>query len=448
MPTRILTLRQGEHSLKKRVLGAYGLLGLPLAVVGLPLTLYVPPLYAQSRGMPLGTISLVLLLARLGDVVVDPAVGALSDRIATRWGRRRPWIIAGALLTIIGVRQVFAPPADAGALYLLGWIGVLYLGWSMATIPYLAWGGGLSTDYHRRSIISGTREFCAMLGIVIAAIIPALYSGTLERPMAELAGLITWLLPAAVLLLIWLVPEPQAVPTRPAPRAWRALWRNGPFRLLLGATVLGGIGSAVNAALVIFYLQQMNLGNHKELLLIYLLAALAGVPIWVWLAARIGKHRALCYGSLWGCAWFAVVPFIPPGSYGLVALVNSMAGCAIGAAPVLGASMAADVIDWDALRTRQDRSALFFSIWAMAAKLTQALGILALPLVALLGFHPLGPNTPQARIALTIGYVGVPILFWIAAISLLWNFPIDRKRQARIAQRRARRAAAIVGIGD
>jgi Na+/melibiose symporter-like transporter len=105
--------------------------------------------------------------------------------------------------------------------------------------------------------------------------------------------------------------------------------------------------------------------------------------------------------------------------------------------------MAADVIDWDALRSRQDRSALFFSLWSMATKLTQALGILALPLVALLGFHVQGPNTAQARLALTAGYVGVPIVLWISAISLLWNFPIDRRRQARIGAWRERRALAV-----
>ena len=148
------SIAPGGPPLKKTSLLAYALLALPLAVVGLPLTIYVPPLYAQSRGMPLATISLVLLLARFADVFVDPAVGALSDRIATRIGRRRPWIAVGALLTIMGVQHVFEPPAQVGALYLLGWIGVLYLGWSMATIPYLAWGGGLSTDYNRRSIIT------------------------------------------------------------------------------------------------------------------------------------------------------------------------------------------------------------------------------------------------------------------------------------------------------
>ena len=89
---------------------AYALLGAPLAIVGLPLAIYLPPLYAQERGMAAATVGGVLLLARLADVFVDPAIGALSDRIATPVGRRRPWIALGAVLTTLGVRHVFVPP--------------------------------------------------------------------------------------------------------------------------------------------------------------------------------------------------------------------------------------------------------------------------------------------------------------------------------------------------
>ncbi len=420
--------------MNKGILAAYALLGLPLAVVGLPLAIYLPPLYAQERGMAAATVGAVLLLARLADVFIDPAIGALSDRINTPIGRRRPWIALGALLMALGVHFVFAPPAHPSGLYLLGWVGVLYFGWSMVTIPYLAWGGGLSTSYHVRSVITGAREICGMLGIIVASVLPALHPGTLAAPMRGLATLIAILLPACALLLMVAVPEPALPPSRPATGAWRLLWRNRPFRLLMGASLLGGIGTAVNGTLVIFYLQQMNLGDHKELLLVYLLSAMLGIPLWVWLAARVGKHRALCYASFWGCGWFALVPFIPPGAYWPIFVVNAMAGCAIGASPVLGASMAADVIDWDALRARQDRSALFFSLWSMAVKLTSALGILALPVVVALGFHPQGPNTAEARFALTAVYCLVPIGFWLAAVSLVWNFPIDRRRQARIEQ--------------
>ena len=422
--------------MKKTVLAAYALLGLPLAVVGLPLAIYLPPLYAQERGMEAATVSAVLLLARLADVFIDPAIGALSDRINTPIGRRRPWIATGALLTALGVHHVFAPPAHPSGLYLLAWIAVLYLGWSMVTIPYLAWGGGLSSNYQTRSVITGAREICGMLGIVTASVIPALYPGTLAAPMRAMATLITLLRPACALRLRLAVPDPKLPPNRPTAGAWRLLWRNRPFRLLMGASLLGGIGTAVNATLVIFYLQQMNLGDHKELLLVYLLSAMLGIPLWVWLAARIGKHRALCYATFWGCAWFALMPFIQPGAYWSILIINIMAGSTIGASPTLGASMAADVIDWDALRAKQDRSALFFSLWSMATKFTSALGILALPLVVLLGFHPQGANTPQARFALTAVYCLVPIGFWLAAVSLIWNFPINRRRQAWIEQRR------------
>jgi Na+/melibiose symporter-like transporter len=422
--------------MKTGALAAYGLLGLPLAVVGLPLVIYLPQLYAQEHAMNLAVVGAVLLLVRLGDVFVDPVIGLLSDRFATPFGRRRPWIVLGTALTVAGVLHIYDPPAHPGAAYLFGWLALLYLGWSMVTIPYLAWGGGLSAGYHLRSVITGVREFFGLLGVVVAAVAPALHPGALTPAMHDLAWLIAGLMPLAALVLAAGVAEPKLPPAVPVARAWMLLWRNGPFRLLLGAALLGGIGTAMNGALLLFYLQQMNLGDHKELLAIYLLAALLGVPLWVWLAGRVGKHRALAYATMWGCAWFAMVPFVPPGSYWMVALINLMSGCTIGASPVLGASMAADVIDWDALRAKRDRSALFFSLWSMAAKLTQALGILALPIVAAFGFTPAGPNTPTAKFALTAMYCLVPIGFWLAAISLIWNFPLDRRRQALVARRR------------
>jgi GPH family glycoside/pentoside/hexuronide:cation symporter len=426
--------------MNRGVLAAYGLLGLPLAVVGLPLVIYLPQLYAQEHAMALAVVGSVLLVVRLGDVFVDPFIGLLSDRFTTPFGRRRPWIALGTALTVVGVLHIYDPPAHPSGAYLFGWLAVLYLGWSMVSIPYLAWGGGLSTSYHLRSVITGVREFFALLGIVVASVAPALHPGALTPSMHGLAQVIAVLMPLAALLLIVVVPEPRVPPAVPVARAWMLLWRNGPFRLLMGAALLGGIGTAMNGALLLFYLQQMNLGDHKELLAIYLLAALLGVPLWVWVAGRVGKHRALAYATMWGCAWFAMVPFVPAGSYWIVALINLMSGCTIGASPVLGASMAADVIDWDALRAKRDRSALFFSLWSMAAKLTQALGILALPVVAAFGFTPTGPNGPGARFALTAMYCLVPIGFWLGAISLIWNFPLDHRRQALIAARRALRA--------
>jgi Na+/melibiose symporter-like transporter len=85
-----------------------------LAAVEVPLSTYVPPLYASAFGFSLGTVGLIFLLARLWDAVIDPAIGLLSDRTRSRWGRRRPWIAAGAAIFALGAVPVFLPPAWFG----------------------------------------------------------------------------------------------------------------------------------------------------------------------------------------------------------------------------------------------------------------------------------------------------------------------------------------------
>ena len=424
---------------KRRVIGAYGLFNLPLAVVGLPLVIFIPPLYAVDLGVSLAAVGQVMMLARIADVVIDPLIGVACDRFPTPFGRRRPWIFIGALLTMLGVIKVFIPPGGAGALYLLGWISVLYLGWSLATIPYLAWGSNLSSDYHERSVIAGTRELFTFVGVMMAFVAPAIlpHAPGSAATVATLAHLILWVLPLATLVLFVVVPEPRvaAHSGHGFTEALKLLWRNLPFRRLMSASLLGGIGSAINASLLVLFYREMDLGGHTIALLgIYLFSAIAGVPFWVWLARRIGKHRALVAGSLWGCLWFAMVPFVPPGQFALLATINLMTGLSIGAAPALGASMAADVIDLDALRARRDRSALFFSLWSMAAKFTGAIGIgIAYPVLGFLGWRADGHGGPHAHFALVAMYCLVPIGFWLAAVALLWNYPIDRVRQARIA---------------
>src|SRR5512143_2601780 len=108
------------------VVFAYAMTALPLAVVGLPLAIYVLPFFAQERGVPLAQLGLVLTAARMGDVFVDPVIGAASDRLRTRFGRRRPWILVGAPVLMLGTWMLFVPPAGVGAAYLVVWTLVAY----------------------------------------------------------------------------------------------------------------------------------------------------------------------------------------------------------------------------------------------------------------------------------------------------------------------------------
>lgn len=431
-----------ERTLGRGRLFAYGFLTLPLAIAGLPIAFYVPPLYTQELGLDLAQVGAVLMLARITDVFTDPLVGFLSDRLPTRFGRRRPWILAGIPVMMLGTWMVFVPSNGVTPLYLLVWISILYLGWTLVAIPYGAWGAELSTDYHQRSRITGAREIFTVAGLIVAGVVPPALGGAAGRLATGLRALAlasTALLPAAAALLVLGVRERPSASVPAAPLGWRKefalLWRNPPFRRLLAAGVLGGFAGAFNASLaVLFYVHVLRIGDAAAwMVLVYFVAGLSGVPFWVWLSRRLTKHRALGLGVFWGCGWFLLAPFLPPGEVPPVFVMNLLTGFSMAVGPTLGASMAADVIDVDLLDTGGSHAALFISLWSMGTKLALALGVgAALMLLGLSGFDPAAANEPSELFALTALYCLVPIALWLCSVWPIWNFPITPERQAEV----------------
>ena len=101
--------------LKRSILLLYASVGLPLAIIGYPIAIWIPPRYADAElGLTLPIIGTILILARLSDIITDPLVGNLSDNRPTRWGRRKPWILAGVPVMCLGIYMLFMPPAGAG----------------------------------------------------------------------------------------------------------------------------------------------------------------------------------------------------------------------------------------------------------------------------------------------------------------------------------------------
>ena len=441
----------GSKPLRRREIWAYGLLSLPLAIGGLPLAIYLPPFYTQELGLDLAMVGLVLMLARVTDVVTDPFIGILSDRWHSRIGRRRPWVIMGVPIMMLGSWLLFVPPAGVGVGHLLVWSSLLYLGWTMVSIPYSAWGAEMSPDYHERTRITGAREALQLIGLLIATAVPAVMAaqtGGKLGPVLHVLAVMTCLsLPIAAAVLLLRVREPAPLPSTPMPwrKALGIVRRNGPFMRLLVATVIGGLASSVNLSLaMLFYGHVMRLpAEAGSLLFFYILIGVVAVPFWLAVAKYTSKHRLLCLAGLWGCLCFTMVPFLPAGAFWPMMIVNLLSGLSIAVSPVLGASMAADVVDLDFLRSGKQRAALFFALWAMGAKLANAVGVgIALPLLQLAGFDPTKENGPAELRWLTALYVVLPIALWLVTIRLLWNFPITPERQARFRARIDRRAAA------
>lgn len=430
--------------LSRRQLLAYGALGFPLAALNLPLYVFLPPFYAEDVGVGLAAVGITLLLARLLDTITDPLIGELGDRMPTRFGRRRPWLVVALPLLITATFMLFVPPAGVGAWYLLIWTSLAYIAWTLMLLPYAAWGAELSRDYDERSRITGIREAFVILGILFAAAVPALVGGgngeVTGAALAALAWIMAILLPLCLLMLLLWVPEPTIEPEPPlGVRAGIALLaRNQPFRRLLAAYLLNGIANGLPATLFLLFVGHVLARPDAAgwLLFVYFLAGVAAVPLWLRLSYRIGKHRAWVASMLWASVVFAFVPFLGAGDVALFFAVCVLSGFSLGADLALPASIQADVVDLDWTRSGRRRTGLFFALWSMTTKLALALAVgIAFPILDLVGFVAGGSNSASALFTLAALYSLLPVTLKLLATTLVWNFPLGREEQQLLVER-------------
>ena len=185
-----------------RQLLAYALPAFVVALPTIPVYIHLPTLYGVQLGIGLATTGYILLITRLFDTVTDPLVGFLCDRLKIWNLRRKPWIALGAIVAGIGLYKILKPVDDVTGSYLMIWCLVLYAGWTMVAVPYLAWGAELSSDYNERTRITAWREGFGLLGIVGAGALGAA-TVSLGWSESESIGTIAW---SAIALGIVVIP--------------------------------------------------------------------------------------------------------------------------------------------------------------------------------------------------------------------------------------------------
>ena len=439
-----------EPQLGWRTLAGYGALALPLAALNLPLYVYLPTFYSAGLGLDLAAVGGVLLVARLFDMVIDPAMGELGDRLRTPWGQRRPWLVLGAPLLLFASWKLFMPAEGVGIGYLLFWSCTAYVAWTALLLTYAAWGAELTDAYHERSRVTGVREGFVIAGILLAASLPTL-AGVQPESREALAlvfqGMLV-LLPLTLVLLLATVREPPPGPARELGfrDGLRLALANRPFCRLIVAFFLNGIANGLPATLFLLFVRHV-LGAEVDagpLLLLYFVSGMVAVPGWLWLSYRIGKNRAWAASMLWACLVFAWVPFLGPGDTIAFAVICLLSGASLGADLAIPASMQADVLDLDRVMSGRRRSAFFFALWSMAGKLALAMAVgIAFPVLGAIGFSAEGSNPPGALLGLALLYAALPVLFKLAATALVWRFELDAARQKELRAQIETAAGAV-----
>ena len=459
--------RSGEP-LRPQELGCYGLGVVAYQFTYTGLTALALPLFNLELGLNPVRVGAALTVARLWDTLLNPFVGAWSDRTRTRWGRRRPWIIAGAIGMAIAYPLVWFAPHGASPdrltlhLFVMTW--VLFTVFGVFSVPYLALGLELSPDYHERTRVQAWRT--------AFNIIPTLATGWFywicQRPEfgdpiagARWLGLVV----AGVILMTGLAPGfglkeryyrvAAVVPPESLWHSLRETLRCRPFLIVMAIIVFLSLGSMTTEALGFYVLAYHVFGGDTAAAAklagiattVTALSAFAAIPLVTHVERRFGKRRALAL-----CLWAYL--FVSAAKWWLASPAHPWTFVLIGVFAQFGTlgfwiiinSMKADICDWDELGSHRRREGAYGAVGSLMQKSAAALTLmLSGLLIQGVGFNAaLGAaQTPGAVLGMRLAFSFGPTVFLIVCLGLLRFYSLDAARMTDIRRQLEARRGTV-----
>lgn len=431
-------------------------------------------------GLDAATAGTIFLVGRLWDGINDPLVGMLTDRVNTRWGRRRPFLLFAAVPFGLTFALMFTAPPFAEEWMLVLYYIVVFLVfdtlYTLINVPYSALTPELSDDYDERSNLAGWR-----IGVSILA---SLITGALFKVVAEnifapyfggvaglragyaLAGLLwglTMIIPYFLLFKVVREPEREIEPEPFQPiQTFKEVFSNRPFRLASLIYLL--TFATVDVVLLIFvrflidYIR-VTPGFENVLLAVVLGLAFLTMPLTVRMMRRFGKRRTYIASMTWLGLMLLVISQTPPGGQNIILAAAIFAGLGYGAANAIPWAIVADVIEVDELKTGKRREGVFYGYLVFFRKLASALSTFAVgQVLSATGFISSQTGSafvqqPESALLAMRFFVGVvPAVMLLLAIGAAWRFPLDRQTynsiRRQLEERRQEEAAAMKTGGN
>lgn len=462
---------------------AFGTAGFGLSAFGMLRQIFYAMFLTDVVGLDPRLASIGALVGIFWDAANDPLTGILSDRVRSRWGRRRPFLLWFAIpFGLSFLIQWWAPPWESQIALAIHVTLVYMLSDTISTmisVPYYALTPEITSDYDERTSLNAYRQFFHLLGSLSTAILaPVIVDASLRAGLSQQQG---YLIVAGAFgavstlpnfLVFGIVREKQtAHPLEehaPVREVIRSTWRNIPFRYVTGLTLLTWTAVDLIAMMTPYFLLYwlargdmlasvrflgLTLSLDSAVFGLLLLVAMLCLPLWLKLSERYSKRGAFIVGmSVWVVAQIGLW-LLQPGQVGLMLGIAVLAGVAISAAHVLPDAMFPDVIEWDELRTGRRQEGIYYGVKSFLRKLSGALTIFAaLQVLGWSGYQAptegamtfMQPETALNAIRLLVGPIGGVLV--IAAIVVTWFYPLNRERHHRIVtllKRRRIRAAEL-----
>ena len=422
--------------------------------------------FTNVAGLSAGLAGSILMVGKIWDAINDPVVGVLSDRTRSRWGRRLPWIAAGAIpFGLVFCLQWLVPQFSSDVAINQRWLAGYYIVvailfnifYTAVNLPYTALTAELTQDYNERTSLTSFRFAFSISGSILSLILAQIiFSVIANNPTRQYAtlGIIGGIL--AVLPLGWCIwgirdraiaidrnrPATEDEDAIPMLQQFKIVFSNRPFLFVVGIYLCSWLGVQVTAAIIPYFVATwMGLPDTAIPSVLIAIQGTALVMLFVWnrVSERFGKKAVYFMGMGFWILAQAGLFFLQPGQTGWMYVLAIMAGVGVSTAYLIPWSMLPDAIELDELQTGQRREGVFYGFMVLLQKLGLALGLFLVgQALELSGFQETLPGQPlpvqpdSALMAIRVAIGPLPTVVLIAGLVLAYFYPITREVHAEI----------------
>jgi GPH family glycoside/pentoside/hexuronide:cation symporter len=440
---------ESNDNLSVRTKLTYGVGDVGNAMVNSAIQFFLLLFYTDGLLIAPAIASGALLIGKIWDAVNDPLFGWISDRTTSRFGKRRVYMILGALPLTVSIILLWRMPGNLPDVAIFAWIALTFIFYdtmnTLTSVPYYALTAELTEDYDERASLTTFRMILGVPAYLVGAAATPLLVGLFATKRAGYGatGILYGIVAAAVL---WIaaagIKERKTISESraqtPPLRAFVATFRNRPFVQLIAAYLIANVGFALIQTLLAYFLTyQLEMEAQVPIVMALLLVSI-GLFLFPWkmLSERWNKGPAYALGLTIGGLAVAATFLLPRGPTPLIYLIAVVAGIGFSAQWVFPWAMVPDVVEYDRLETHEHRGGMYYGVWGFTSKLTAALGVgLAGIVLQLSGYVANVPQSSETLQGIRLFFGPVPLLVLLLALPLLLRYPITRQSHAELRQR-------------
>ena len=400
-------------------------------------------------GLSPALAALALFIGRSWDYINDPIIGHLSDRTRTRSGRRRPWLLFGAIpfaltFILLWIKPTFVNNETGMVIFFAAAYLIYEASATTVYMPYFALTPELTQDYDERTQLTSFRMMFNIIGGLVAYTVPMMVIGSMIPENANrvvLMGAIFGAVAALPYLLVFFgIRENKEYMEQEQPglkESLQAARRNKPFIFAALIYLFTWIVIILLETNFMFYIKYVAKRPAQSSLImgVFFISAILALPLWNWFSKRGNKRKAYIIGVGFWAAVMCALTFVKPETPLWVLLVMCvLAGVGLSAGQVLPWAIIPDAIEWDEYQTGERHEGIFYSLITLLGKIANSVAVpLSLLLLQFTGYVSNATEQPKsALLGLKVVIGPIPAAMLFAGIIFAIFYPLSREKYAHV----------------